>query len=109
MCKEVSNSASNCVIIEGRKYSVRSVPVRNSATNLNQAIPPMCNGYLIENYGTAIAFINDKPLLPQIAPGLSGESFSVSGNPGDYFTGEIVISFDTVGVGLLWISYQIYI
>jgi hypothetical protein len=99
--------AVSCTTIKGRKYTVRSINVTGS-TNSSVAIPPYCNSWIAENYGTSVAFINNKPLRPPPAANLSGESWGPNGNDGDIYAGEIIVQFAAGGVNDLWISFYIY-
>lgn len=57
-----------------------------------------CNGFVARNIGNDTVFINGIQLLPAVAPGLSGETFSIGGNVGEIYRGRIQIVF--AGAGL---------
>ena len=57
-------------------------------------IDPLCNGWTAINRGTSIVQVNGVPLAPPATPGLSGESFGVSGNIGELYAGRVTCLFD---------------
>lgn len=97
-----------CVNIKGRKFTIVPVRVQESTPNKNIDVPPNCNGWVVENYGTVTARLNNKPVLPPPGPGLSGEKYGVGGNPGDIFTGQIQVTFDAAPGGDVWLTFYVY-
>lgn len=55
---------------------------------------PKCNGWTAINRGTGLAYINGIPLAPPAVPGTAGDSFSVGGNLGEIWGGDLNISFE---------------
>lgn len=56
---------------------------------------PKCNGWIAINRGDGVVFINGIPLSPSTTPGTAGESFSVGGNEGEIWGGDLHIQFAT--------------
>lgn len=71
--------------------------IRQQYTNQQSvAVADQCNAWAARNIGDDLVFVNGIPLQPPPGPGLSGESFSVTGNADEIFVGRIDISFEGV-------------
>jgi hypothetical protein len=70
----------------------------------SQEIPreELCNGFTIINIGDTIATINGKILFPSTTPATDqGDSFSVGGNAGEIYKGQLNLSFAVGGANPL--------
>jgi hypothetical protein len=68
------------------------------------------NAWSVQNTGNAIVKVNGKTLLPAPAPGLSGESFGVSGNLGELYNRRyITIQFQAGAAPQIELVQKYYI
>lgn len=69
-----------------------------------------CNSWTAWNNGDDTVFVNNVPLLPRPAPGLTGESLEISGNEGEVYGGDINIAFAGTGTNpSVFIFQKVYI
>jgi hypothetical protein len=54
-----------------------------------------CNSFMVENTGDTVAIVEGKRLLAMPGAGVAGQSFSVSGNAGEKYTGRLRVEFAT--------------
>lgn len=53
-----------------------------------------CNGWTAINRGDGVVFINGIPLSPSpLGPGFAGETFTVGGNKGEIWGGDLNVQF----------------
>ena len=76
-------------------YDVITQPISISG---QQALVQNVNAWAVANTGDDIVQVNGKTLLPRPSPGLSGESFGVSGNLGELYNRQyLTLQFQGVG------------
>lgn len=83
-------------VINGNIIKLRfDVIVQSVFISGEQALVENVNSWSVQNTGLVIVKVNNKTLLPGPAPGLSGESYGVSGNLGEiYNRGYLTIQFN---------------
>lgn len=82
-------------MVETNCYDVITAPV---VTSGQYALVEMVNSWAVANTGNDTVKVNGKTLLPAPAPGLSGESFGVSGNLGEIYNRRyLTIQFQGAG------------
>jgi hypothetical protein len=68
-----------------------------------------CNGIVVVNIGTVIAFVNGFPLNPRLVPGMNGESWTVGGNFGEIVGEEnLEITFGGGAGSKVFVSMKYY-
>jgi hypothetical protein len=73
-------------------YSVFTTIIRESTSF---PLQDLCNGFVVINKGTAVVQVGQVPLNPPPGPGLSGESWGVTGNVGEVYSKQIIeVNFD---------------
>ena len=73
------------MLFDQRNYNTIVVTVTGSQ---NVPIPKGCNGYVAVNTGDTVFYVDNFPLLPAPALGLSGQSIGVAGNKDEIFVGN---------------------
>lgn len=77
-------------------YDVVTKPVLLSG---EQPLFELVNSWSVQNTGLVAVQVNGKTLLPAPAPGLSGESFGVSGNYGEVYNRQYLTIQFAAGAG----------
>jgi hypothetical protein len=83
----------------------------NVVKNRSVEVDANCNSLSFRNdsgVGGATVTVNGVLLNPALAPGMTGESFSIPGNLGEIFKGRIDVAFST-GAGQLTIIQKYYL
>lgn len=71
-------------------------------------VDSMCNGFTAINIGATLVTVNGVPLNPGTPGTNNGESFSIGGNAGEIFYGDIELFF-TGNTGSVLIIQKYYI
>jgi hypothetical protein len=85
------NEAPVLAYVEPAWYTFRGILVIEG-TEIE--VFPGCMDLLFVNLGDTQARINGIILLPYIAVGLAGSSFSITANKNEFFTGQLNLVFD---------------
>jgi hypothetical protein len=67
-----------------------------------------CNGWVAINKGNVEVRVQGLPLLPAAVAGTSGESYGVSGNNDEIYSGDIDVEFPIAG-GQVYIIQKYFI
>lgn len=77
------------------RYNTTEVIIYNKSIRIKPVAN--CNGFTVVNVGDDIVTVNGRVLYPGTPGSLNGDSFTIGGNLGEIFTGDINISFGGVG------------
>ena len=99
------NDHNTIVKTRGRRYNV----INERVTQAQEIQLKTClNTWIVKNTGGVRAYVNQWPIEPPPAPGLSGESFGPEADEGDIYVGRISITFDAGANPEVWISQGVY-
>ncbi len=102
----IPNGQSPLVKPLGRRYNEMNTRVTEA---MEVQLQRCINGFVVKNTGDVIAYVNQWPIQPPPAAGLSGESIGVLADEGDIYVGRISITFGAGGANPeVWVKQVVY-